>query len=127
MSINIPSIIWSAMRALGLNEVTREDPVRHHIEDDNSYEPSPVDIAVVRAMLYRAKKLPPDLIDAIFDFAEYWAHSTTQLHERVSIMGGSEDRENKFLVSRPHLVYISFNLLLTDGATYSFDHIPLVW
>ncbi|RFU76027.1 hypothetical protein TARUN_6237 [Trichoderma arundinaceum] len=98
MAVNIPGIVWSAIRALGLDEVTRENPIRRHVEGDKPYEPSPVDIAVVRAMLFRAKKLPPDLIDTIFDFAEYWAHSTTQLHERINILGGNEDREDRFLL-----------------------------
>lgn len=101
MAVNIPGIVWSAMRALGLNATTAEDdeePIQHHAERHSLYEPSPIDIAVVRAMLCRAKQLPPDLIDAIFDFAEYWAHSTTQLHESISIMGGNPDREDRFLL-----------------------------
>ncbi|KAM0517068.1 hypothetical protein ACHAPE_005180 [Trichoderma viride] len=100
MSVNIPSIIWSAMRALGLNTSSPEDDdelIQHHAEHHH-YEPSPIDIAVVRAMLCRTKKLPPDLIDAIFDFGEYWAHSTTQLHENIFISGGNPDREDKFLL-----------------------------
>ncbi|UKZ71094.1 uncharacterized protein TrAtP1_012059 [Trichoderma atroviride] len=99
MSVNIPGVVWSAMRALGLNATTAEDddePMQHHAE--RRYEPSPIDIAVVRAMLCRSKKLPPDLIDAIFDFGEYWAHSTTQLHESIHIMGGNPDREDRFLL-----------------------------
>ncbi|PNP45103.1 hypothetical protein TGAM01_v206794 [Trichoderma gamsii] len=100
MSVNIPDIVWSAMRALGLNTSSPEDddePIQHHAEH-HQYEPSPIDIAVVRAMLCRTKKLPPDLIDAIFDFGEYWAHSTTQLHESIFISGGNPDREDKFLL-----------------------------
>ncbi|KAL7784353.1 hypothetical protein V8C37DRAFT_395912 [Trichoderma ceciliae] len=98
ITANIPSILWSAMSALGLDEVTGEYPGPHRVEGDKPYEPSPVDIAVVRAMFFRAKKLPPDLIDTIFDFGEYWAHSTTQLHERIDIMAGNEERENRFLL-----------------------------
>ncbi|KAK5992146.1 hypothetical protein PT974_05546 [Cladobotryum mycophilum] len=41
------------------------------------YEPTLVDIIVVRVMLVRAG-LVADLIDNIFDHAEYWAHSTSQ-------------------------------------------------
>ncbi|KAL7906530.1 hypothetical protein GGI35DRAFT_458348 [Trichoderma velutinum] len=98
MAANVPSIVWSALRALSLTEVPRDSPVQRHSEGDKSYEPSIVDIAVVKAMLYRAKKLPPDLIDAILDMAEYWIHSTTHLDDRISIMGGSEARENRFLL-----------------------------
>ncbi|KAL7947600.1 hypothetical protein V8C42DRAFT_318221 [Trichoderma barbatum] len=98
MAANVPGIIWSALRALSLNEVPRDSPVRRHVEGDKPYEPFLVDIAVVKAMLYHAKKLPPDLIDTILDMAEYWIHSTTQLHDRISILGGSEARENRFLL-----------------------------
>jgi hypothetical protein len=101
MAVNIPGIVWSAMRALGLNAATPEDddePIQHHAEHQKGYEPSPIDIAVVRAMLCRSKKLPPDLIDAIFDFGEYWAHSTTELHQSIHIMGAHPDRENRFLL-----------------------------
>lgn len=98
MAVNVPGVVWSAMRALGLDEVARNDAAQGNSEGKENYEPSPVDIAVVRAMLFRAKKLPPDLVDAIFDFAEYWAHTTTELHERMNIMGGNEERENRFLV-----------------------------
>ncbi|KAM0453069.1 hypothetical protein ACHAPV_009184 [Trichoderma viride] len=99
MAVNIPGIVWSAMRALGLNAATPDDddePIQHHAQ--HLYEPSPIDIAVVRAMLCRTKKLPPDLIDAIFDFGEYWAHSTTQRHENIHVRGGNPDREDRFLL-----------------------------
>lgn len=99
MAANVPGIVWSALRALSLTEDPSDSPVRRHSESDKSYQPSIVDIAIVKAMLYRAKKLPPDLIDTILDMAEYWIHSTTHLDERISVMGGSEARENKFLVS----------------------------
>ncbi|KAH6604446.1 hypothetical protein Trco_007892 [Trichoderma cornu-damae] len=95
MAVNMPGIVWSAIRALGLDEVSRENPLRF----GDPYWPSPVDIAVVRAMLFRSKKLPHDLIDAVFDFAEYWAHSMTHLDESIHIRGGNEERENRFLVS----------------------------
>lgn len=100
MAANVPSIVWSALRALSLTEVPRDSPVQRQIEGDKSgYQPSIVDVAVVKAMLYRAKKLPADLIDTILDMAEYWIHSSTHLDERISVMGGSEARENRFLVS----------------------------
>lgn len=99
MAANVPGIVWSALRALSLNEVARDSPIRRHVDGDKPYEPSLVDVAVVKAMLYRAKKLPPDLVDAILDMAEYWIHSTTQSRERISILGGKEERENRFLAS----------------------------
>jgi hypothetical protein len=99
MAANVPGIIWSALRALNLNEVTRDTTAQQSSSEsgDRPYEPSLVDIALVKAMLIRAKKLPPDLVDAVLDMAEYWAHSTTRLDERIGILGGNEERENRFL------------------------------
>ncbi|KAL6872489.1 hypothetical protein HDV57DRAFT_505317 [Trichoderma longibrachiatum] len=100
MAANVPGIIWSALRALNLNEVVRDSPTRRDssASSDSPYEPSLVDIALVKAMLIRAKQLPPDLVDAVLDMAEYWAHSTTRLDERIGILGGNEERENRFLL-----------------------------
>lgn len=99
MAANVPGIIWSALRALNLNEVVRDSPTRRDssASSDSPYEPSLVDIALVKAMLIRAKQLPPDLVDAVLDMAEYWAHSATRLDERIGILGGNEERENRFL------------------------------
>ncbi|PHH81796.1 hypothetical protein CDD82_7838 [Ophiocordyceps australis] len=47
----------------------------------NVYEPTPFDVVVTRVMLGRSMKLPPDLVDCIFDYAEYWAHSTSVVED----------------------------------------------
>lgn len=71
--------------------------------DDGSYHPSPVDIAVVRVMMTRGLRLPPDIVDAIFDHAEYWARSTNEVdfklehHSHLRIVGQSQ-KEDSFLV-----------------------------
>ncbi|KJZ75191.1 hypothetical protein HIM_05385 [Hirsutella minnesotensis 3608] len=66
---------------------------------DGAYRPTPIDIVVTRVMLTRSKGLPPDVVDDIFDMAEYWAHSTNavnyqtehQDHLRIS-------QDSKFLL-----------------------------
>lgn len=70
----------------------------------DAYDPTPVDIVVVRTMMCRAKRLPPDIVDVIFDHAEYWAHSTNQIdyleeHKSPLRITGSGKKENRFLVS----------------------------
>ena len=119
MAANVPGIIWSALRALNLNEVARDGPSRRSssASDDRPYEPSLVDIALVKAMLIRAKKLPPDLVDTILDMAEYWAHSTTRLDERIGILGGNEERENRFLARIPSCLPKSIH---TPTCAYTF-------
>lgn len=44
-----------------------------------SFEPSPVDILVVRAMLTKAAPLPFELANRVIEFAEYWACSHTSI------------------------------------------------
>ncbi|KAL7934721.1 hypothetical protein V8C35DRAFT_301680 [Trichoderma chlorosporum] len=90
MAANIPTVVWSALRALNIVDAPGEA--------ERNYEPSLVDVAVVKAMLYRAKKLPPDLVDAILDMAEYWLRSTTRLDESIEIIGSNKRRENRFLL-----------------------------
>lgn len=77
-------------------EVTRSGSV----DENGLYEPSPIDVAVVRIMMSRSKSLPPDLVDVIFDYAEYWAHSVTT-SARARSSNGSTDNENLFVVSLP--------------------------
>ena len=80
---------------------------------DGGYDPSPMDVFVVREMLSRAIRLPPDIVDVIFDYAEYWAHSTNYIdyleeHKTPMRVVGTSKSENRFLVSifhrQPHLM-----------------------
>ncbi|GJN69483.1 hypothetical protein ACCO45_002294 [Purpureocillium lilacinum] len=71
--------------------------------NNDRYNPTPIDIAVTRIMLARSKRLPPDIVDAIFDFAEYWAHSTNAInftteHQDYLRISGSSQVETKFLL-----------------------------
>ncbi|UNI13589.1 hypothetical protein JDV02_000317 [Purpureocillium takamizusanense] len=71
--------------------------------NNDRYHPTPIDIAVTRIMLARSKRLPPDLVDAIFDYAEYWAHSTNAInftteHQDHLRISSSSQVETKFLL-----------------------------
>lgn len=82
-----------------------------HGENDDSEEKrenepfdlSPIDVVVTRIMLTKGKKLPPSVVDVIFDFAEYWAHSSNEIdfvlqqQSPLRVNGGSAS-ENRFLV-----------------------------
>lgn len=67
--------------------------------------PTPIDIVIVRIMLSRGKRLPPDIVDAIFDHAEYWAHSSNEIdylaeHRQELRISGTSPSKDKFLVCR---------------------------
>ncbi|PFH61502.1 hypothetical protein XA68_17159 [Ophiocordyceps unilateralis] len=72
------------------------------------YRPTPDDIVILRAALNRAKGLPPDIVDCIFDHAEYWAHSSavvdygSELRHSLRI-AGTGAQENTFLLRSPPL------------------------
>lgn len=73
-------------------------------DSEDYYRPTPTDVIVAHIMLTRSIKLPWELVDSIFDMAEYWAHSINvieyqaeqQDHLRISGSSGMQDR---FLVS----------------------------
>ncbi|OAA79749.1 hypothetical protein LEL_03235 [Akanthomyces lecanii RCEF 1005] len=84
----IPANIISRIQALGIGQApdaaTEGDsdaiPSTPHAgkhNDDGHYDPSPIDVVVVRIMLAKATKLPVDIIDGIFELAEYWVHTMT--------------------------------------------------
>lgn len=72
-------------------------------DDDGTYNPSPIDVAVVRIMLAKATKLPIDVVDGIFELAEYWVRTTTATDYSSSpLTVGSSEGEDRFLVSCWH-------------------------
>ncbi|KAF4976673.1 hypothetical protein FZEAL_6698 [Fusarium zealandicum] len=67
------------------------------------FSPTPIDVVVTRIMLCKSKRLPPSIVDVIFDFAEYWAHSSNEMdylaeHGDPLKINGSSPIENKFLL-----------------------------
>lgn len=68
------------------------------------YEPMPLDICKVRALMVARIGLPEEIVDSIFDFAEYWAHSSNYIdyleeHKDPLRIAGGGRLENRFLVS----------------------------
>lgn len=63
------------------------------------YEPSPVDVLVIKAMLIKAIQLPGELVNNIVEFAEYFPCSRTFIEYPKPISTGSNG--NLFLVRPP--------------------------
>lgn len=68
------------------------------------YIPSPTEIVALRGSIARAKRLPADLVDEIFNHAEYWACSSNEMdylkeHGDSLKINGRSSAEDKFLVS----------------------------
>lgn len=51
-------------------------------------EPTVEDVLKAREILAAISHFPPELVDAIIDFAEYWPHTTSFGHESTSISDG---------------------------------------
>ncbi|CAJ2504378.1 Uu.00g117720.m01.CDS01 [Anthostomella pinea] len=69
----------------------------------NGYEASPADCAEVKRTVSEATNFPPELVDIIMDFAEYWACSVTSidytvLPARHLAIRGARAGENKLLL-----------------------------
>ena len=76
-------------------------PAEEHTDD--SYNPTPIDILITRILLTKCKKLPADIVDIIFDHAEYWAHSTNEIdyileHKSALRIVGRSRKEDHFLI-----------------------------
>ncbi|KAM7201943.1 hypothetical protein V8F20_004651 [Naviculisporaceae sp. PSN 640] len=76
------------------------------------YEPTVLDVIVVKEMLHKALNLPPELVDSIVDLAEYWPHTTTEIDytQRNRLMRkdarGGHPSENSFLLRTPPLGFV---------------------
>lgn len=85
--------------------------VKSHI-----YEPTPMDILVVKMMLQQGLNLPAEVVLSILDFAEYWPHTSATLDSSF-VTNSGRDTENRFVVrpaSLPEESISSF-YLLTDS------------
>ncbi|KAJ3496374.1 hypothetical protein NLG97_g2704 [Lecanicillium saksenae] len=85
----------------GAGDSSAESDVPHagkHNEDGH-YDPSPIDVVVVRIMLAKATKLPVDIVDGIFELAEYWVRTVTAVDYSDSRLTVSNDGiQDRFLV-----------------------------
>lgn len=67
----------------------------------SDYEPSALDVVVVKAMLTNGLGLPAEIVLSLLDHAEYWPHTTTTLNRSLTVSSGP-GRENQFILrSRP--------------------------
>lgn len=104
----IPANIIGRLQALATGQPSEEtpgdQPQREHAgkhNDDGHYDPSPIDVAVVRIMLVKATKLPVDIVDGIFEQAEYWVRTTSRAdyHARpLRVSKGAGAVQDRFLV-----------------------------
>lgn len=62
------------------------------------YQPSALDVVVVKAMLTNGLRLPHEIVLSLLDHAEYWPHTTTTLDHSRTVSSGA-GRENQFIVS----------------------------
>ncbi|KAK3694233.1 hypothetical protein B0T22DRAFT_65038 [Podospora appendiculata] len=67
---------------------------------ESSYEPSVLDVLVVKAMMNRALGLPREVVDGIVDLAEYWPHTSTEVNYggTKAVRGAIAGEENEFLL-----------------------------
>jgi hypothetical protein len=63
-----------------------------------AFEPTILDVLVVKAMLNRAFALPVELTNSVLDMAEYWPHSSTVELVRRTMYGSRN--EDELLVRR---------------------------
>lgn len=82
----------------------------------NTLDPTPKECAEVKRLLGKATSFPPELVDIVMDFAEYWACSVTSIDYSVTAsknlaIHGGRDREDKFIV-RPQVTHRTTLLLL---------------
>jgi hypothetical protein len=83
-------------------------------DEHGGHIPSPNEIVDLRTTLVRAKKLPADIVDEIFNYAEYWACSSNEMdymkeHGDTMKVNGRSRCEDKFLVS----IHVSAHLFCT--------------
>lgn len=71
------------------------------------FQPGVVDVVVVKAMMGKSLSLPPEILDIIIDYAEYWACTeasiafTSANRPRINGSGRGVGSENKLLIRSP--------------------------
>ncbi|KAK0730317.1 hypothetical protein B0H67DRAFT_477457 [Lasiosphaeris hirsuta] len=98
----IASVAWLAdnIPPSNTSRGSETDPSKQQDNSTHTYEPSILDVLVVKAMLNKSLLLPPEIIDNIVDQAEYWPHTTTEFTSNgdYSIRGGYHGPENELLL-----------------------------
>lgn len=85
--------------------LTQADMNSPTVVPSGHFEPRPIDVVVVKAMLGKATQMPPELVDIIIDHAEYWPHCEAMIErpekESIRVSGGRQERENALLLRSP--------------------------
>lgn len=68
------------------------------------HEPTPKDCIKVKNIIAKASNFPPEVVDIVMDFAEYWACSVASIDytvtaSRCHTIHGGRSNENQLLVS----------------------------
>ncbi|KAK1999787.1 hypothetical protein LX36DRAFT_573563 [Colletotrichum falcatum] len=93
------------------------------LQEPGNYKPTPIDVVVVKVMLEKASKLPPEVMDIIVDEAEYWAHSEASIYHRFATphdafrVVGTTAEENKLLLRCPPIGFRDFERVGTAFKT----------
>ncbi|KAI1263866.1 hypothetical protein F5Y18DRAFT_118446 [Xylariaceae sp. FL1019] len=59
----------------------------------NTHQPTPKDCADVKSIMAHVANFPPELVDIVMDFAEYWACSVAAIDYSVTAQDGSGERK----------------------------------
>ncbi|KAF7546056.1 hypothetical protein G7Z17_g8701 [Cylindrodendrum hubeiense] len=100
----LPRSVINSLRGLQVQGGARQSDA---FDNDSSFSPSPIDIVVARIMMTRGIKLPPDVVDMIFDHAGYWAHSSNEFdfiaeqQNRLKVIGNSPHNNKLILRGYP--------------------------
>ncbi|KAL2754030.1 hypothetical protein ACRALDRAFT_1063005 [Sodiomyces alcalophilus JCM 7366] len=84
---------------------TQADMHSQTVHTSGNFQPRPIDVVVVKAMLGRSSQMPPEVVDMIIDHAEYWPHCEAVIErparQSIRISGGRRDRENALILRSP--------------------------
>jgi hypothetical protein len=105
-----PALPWFNLFIPALEQAQQAEQEADDLENDDffkksSFQPSPIDVVVVKLFLERAARLPPELRDTIIEMAEYWPYSEARIDYKATlgdasrIWGSRTDEEDRLLVS----------------------------
>ncbi|EFQ32762.1 uncharacterized protein GLRG_07906 [Colletotrichum graminicola M1.001] len=108
-------------KVVGNMQSDLQDPEPDQVpQEPGNYKPTPIDVVVVRIMLEKASKLPPEIMDIIIDEAEYWAHSEASISTDLRVVGTTSE-ENKLLLRCPPIGFRDFKKV---GAAFKTAPLP---
>lgn len=70
-----------------INQIGAMNPLGPATQQERPFEPSPVDVLVLRVMIQKARALPLEIVNSILEFAEYWPCSHSSVDYRNPVTG----------------------------------------